>query len=160
LTVTLSGREHAYRRLFGSVFGFKTFGRLLAGSEARRAWAWVTGLVVLSADERLVADLAGSPEVANGVALTIDRLGSGGAAVLAESQHVARLRVLILNRCRIGPDGAIALSVAPQLAGLTELHLRHARVGDRGARAIAESPFLENLQVLKLNHNEIGEPGG
>ena len=156
LHVTISGN---LLRSLGSAFGFSTLGRILATPDARQAWAWVTGLSLIEADDRLLTNVVRAPQFGAVVSLAAESVGAGGTAVLAESLHVKQLRWLLLNGSGIGSDGATSLAVSPRLAGLNELHLRNCGVGDGGAKALAFSPFLENLTRLNLSHNDIGAAG-
>jgi hypothetical protein len=67
-----------------------------------------------------------------------NRIGDAGAAALANSPHLARLRRLQLTDNPLGDDGAMALAASPFLANIEELWIFCCRIGEDGTRALEE----------------------
>lgn len=86
-------------------------------------------------------------------------LGARGAAALARSPHLGRLRVLQLYGNNVGDAGTAALADAAWLRGLHTLFLSQNEVTAAGAASLAESPHLGRLRSLHLDRNPLGVEG-
>jgi hypothetical protein len=73
--------------------------------------------------------------------LKYDRIGEAGAAALAASPHLARLRTLDLQGNQIGDAGAAALASSPHLAGLDELNVLYDNRMKAAGRAALRQRF-------------------
>jgi uncharacterized protein (TIGR02996 family) len=100
------------------------------------------------------AELARSPLLAGlrVLDLSLNPIRTEGAVALATSPHLDKLEWLRLESCNIHPEGIIALAGNPALAGLKWLNLRGRNTIDtEAATALATSPHLNNLQYLWAN---------
>jgi len=115
---------------------------------------WFTGLNAAGA-----ARLAASPELRRLRVLKNHGTPTGdeGVAALVMSPHVANLRRLLMNGNSIGSDGARAIARSPHLGRLTLLFLHHNRIGDAGARDLADSERLGSVEEVYLAANDIHE---
>ncbi len=80
-------------------------------------------------------------------------------AVLADNEHLRRLRSLDLSWHNLESRHLRALIVSTHLTGLTSLTLAYNRIGDSGIRALAEAPLLAQLRQLNLYRNDISTGG-
>jgi uncharacterized protein (TIGR02996 family) len=85
-----------------------------------------------------------------------DRISTTG---LANSPHLAKVRVLHLSHQNLDDESAETLAASKYLRSLEVLELSHNHIGDVGALALAESRFLPRLTMLDLDHNDIGPAG-
>lgn len=143
------------------------------GLKDRTAWAWVDGLTLLSVTAEDVSRVAGSPLLREIDALHLGQdswgdetaCGDAGAAALAASPHLVRLRSLELSDTGIGPQGVRALADAPWVENLDRLEFSGFDcttsnfIGDAGARALAESPRLTRLTSLSLITADVADRG-
>jgi uncharacterized protein (TIGR02996 family) len=79
--------------------------------------------------------------------------------VIADCEHLQRVRSLDLRMNRLETRDLRALVVSEHLTNLTALNLSHNRIGDGGIRALADSPLLGRLTELDLRHNDFGPAG-
>lgn len=89
-------------------------------------------------------------------------LHATGAAALAGSQYLTRLRHLDLAGHYIGDAGLIELVRSANVRFLEYLDVSNNEIGelgDSGIEALVESPNLEQLRVLHLGRNTIGRIG-
>lgn len=85
-----------------------------------------------------------------------------GAAALAGSRYLTRLRHLDLAGHYIGDAGLIDLVRSPNARGLEHLDVSNndiGTLGDSGVEAVVESPHLGRLRVLNLSRNTLGRLG-
>jgi uncharacterized protein (TIGR02996 family) len=87
--------------------------------------------------------------------LSMNQIPDAGAKALAECEHLANFRELVLRENAIGPAGAAALADSPFAANLTYLDLFQNKIGNRGAAALAESEHLSRIRDLNLRDNGI-----
>jgi uncharacterized protein (TIGR02996 family) len=118
-------------------------------------------------DEDLI-ELAASPHLGALTRLDLSDQGRAGSAprpsavgvrALADSPHLANLRVLDLSRLRLGPAALAALVWGSGLPRLEELIWPDNRCRDGGLRALAESPLLHRLITLRLGRNNLTAEG-
>jgi uncharacterized protein (TIGR02996 family) len=105
------------------------------------------------------SEVLSSPHLAGLSELTLDTIGADGAAILAASPHLARLKALRLTFGNIGPEGGSSLAGSPHLANLIELRLGCSLIRDEGVMALASSPHLTRLTILDLSNNNISAAG-
>ncbi len=86
--------------------------------------------------------------------LGLTNLRAEGARALAESNSLARLRVLWLNSNNLDDEGVAALAGSPNLPHLRELHL-DGNVESAGAQALIEAPQLARVRQLSLRSSYI-----
>jgi uncharacterized protein (TIGR02996 family) len=89
-------------------------------------------------------------------------LHGNGAAALADSRTLTRLRVLDLGDQYLGDAGLARLVNSPTAATLERLEVDDnevGEVGDSGVSAVVESPHLGSLKVLSLRRNRLGPLG-
>lgn len=84
-------------------------------------------------------------------------VGAKGAALLASSAKLAKLKVLSLLANAIGPEGCEALAASKHLRGLRALDLRKNKIGAKGAAAIGDA--FPELRTLDLTGNTLGAAG-
>jgi uncharacterized protein (TIGR02996 family) len=117
-----------------------------------------------------VGALAESPSFAGLTELVVrceglqydESIHASGAAALAGSRHLTRLRYLDLAGHYIGDGGLGAIARSPNTRSLEHLDVSHndiGTLGDSGVEALVESPYFEKLKVLNLSRNKI-ERGG
>jgi uncharacterized protein (TIGR02996 family) len=107
--------------------------------------------------------LAGLPQLGTIISLAFadywsSPLTSAGAAALAASPHLGRLRALSLYRNDVGDAGASALARARWLGGLWSLLLGDNGLSSEGVRALAAAA-PPGLRYLQLDGNRPGEDG-
>jgi uncharacterized protein (TIGR02996 family) len=88
--------------------------------------------------------------------LSSNKVGEGGAKVLAQSPLCASLARLDLSSNPLGDRGAAALAKSPRLGNLRHLDVGRCGVGWRGARSLLRSPLPAQLSHLGLGGNAIG----
>ena len=98
-----------------------------------------------------------------GIDLSGRRIGSGGAARLADAlSDNTQVRQLWLRGCNVGDEGARALaSCLEQNMSIVELYLARNAIGDDGLVAISDALTTSNstLVSLELDGNDVGERG-
>ena len=83
--------------------------------------------------------------------------GKEGAALLATSALLARLKSLRIWGAEKTETLAIELARSPNVGGLEELSLRASSLGDRGVVALASSPYLSKLRHLEIEHDILSD---
>jgi uncharacterized protein (TIGR02996 family) len=137
--------------------GNKASVKALLALAQTEAWAWVEHLSLTGMTPKAMADLAGSPILAE-----VRELGAGPpgadevARVVASTPAFAGLRSLSLGRSFTREGAAIA--GAAHLAGLVELDLRDSEMGVEGLRLLLDSPHLPRVGKLSLYDCKLG-PG-
>jgi uncharacterized protein (TIGR02996 family) len=91
------------------------------------------------------------------LALLGERIGGGGARILAESPHVAGLRSLSLAGQSLGQPGAQALAGSRYFTQLEELNLTACNLVRSAVTLLAQSPNLPRLRRLVLADNPLGD---
>ena len=98
-----------------------------------------------------------------GIDLSGRRIGSGGAARLADAlSDNTQVRQLWLRGCNVGDEGARALaSCLEQNMSIVDLYLASNAIGDDGLVAISDALTTSNstLVTLELDGNDVGERG-
>jgi uncharacterized protein (TIGR02996 family) len=83
--------------------------------------------------------------------------GNKGAAALAASSRLARVRVLALENCRLGKVGLTALATSPHLTALEELAFSNNDWTDQTLQALVGVNPFPKLRQLHLGINQLGE---
>jgi uncharacterized protein (TIGR02996 family) len=92
--------------------------------------------------------------------LSFNELCDSGMQLLAQSAALPRLRSLALtDNGRIGAPGLKLLAESPHLAGLRVLDVSGNDVSDAGVRAVVRSRFLTRLHTFRVHGNRIGDAG-
>ena len=92
--------------------------------------------------------------------LSFNGVCDGGVRLLARSAALPRLRELALNdNGHVSGDGVAQLAESPHLAGLRVLDVSGNDVGDTGVRAVVGSPTLSRLHTFRVFANHIGDAG-
>jgi uncharacterized protein (TIGR02996 family) len=86
-------------------------------------------------------------------------MGDDGVRSIANSKHSANLRRLFLNGNQIHDEGARAIAKSKWFGELTTLFLHNNNITDDGARLLAESKRLPKVTEVYLVQNEIREAG-
>lgn len=97
-----------------------------------------------------------------GLDLCDNRIGSTGAAAIAQSLAASQLQVLDLGGNKIGVNGAVAIATALSTAKtqLRELRLSGNDIGDVGAEAMAfVIATISTMRTLHLSNNHITAHG-
>jgi hypothetical protein len=87
-----------------------------------------------------------------------DSVHANGAAALARSRHLTRLRLLDLGGHHIGDAGLKDLAESPIARPLEHLDVSYneiGSIGESGITAVVESPYFDRLRVLNLARNAI-----
>jgi uncharacterized protein (TIGR02996 family) len=133
----------------------------LRGLAASEHLARLTRLTIRWGDRltsATVGALAGSPHAANLHELSLQMsVGEKGAAALAGSKSLARLRRLVLTGGKLNEKAVARLVGSPALAGLRCLTLIDSFEGDAPVRVLAAATGLPRLRVLELHDNGIGD---
>jgi uncharacterized protein (TIGR02996 family) len=114
--------------------------------------------------------IANSPNLANLTALDLSAheqqpvycMHADGAAALANSIHLTRLRDFDLTDHYIGDAGLISLVNSPNARSLERLVVAYNEIGilgDSGIEAVVESQYLRNLRELVLVGNRLNPLG-
>jgi uncharacterized protein (TIGR02996 family) len=109
------------------------------------AYAWIETVEVTRVTDHGAVRLARKPQLDDAPALVLrsggqsaGTLADDGAAALAESSHVARLKRLTLSGHDIRRAGALALAQSSRLGGLRLLDLSYHRINGEAWEALRE----------------------
>jgi Ran GTPase-activating protein (RanGAP) involved in mRNA processing and transport len=123
----------------------------------------LAGLTVLELDNNRLEDnalraLAGAAKGRlEKLNLARNRIGSAGAAALADAPLLDSVRELILYNNPIGPEGIQALASSRHVANLETLQLQDAMIDEAAATVLAESDSLKQLRTLHISHDGVSE---
>jgi uncharacterized protein (TIGR02996 family) len=147
-----------FRRGFVEGVGLPASAFLAQGATLFRS-APVSELKLYSAAS-VLPELCLSPHLARVRVLDLEKndLGDADVEALAASPHLGELATLLLWCNQVGDAGVRAL-VAAHAPRLTRLDLSGNTVGDAGAAALADSLFLGRLVMLDLTGNQITDAG-
>jgi uncharacterized protein (TIGR02996 family) len=117
------------------------------------------GSVMVKGSEPFTTHMGRVFEIAPVTTAVFEKVDDAGAAAIASSPFLSRLRHLSLAFCRVGDAAAEAIAASPHAANLRSLRFYRCGVGPRGAQALASSPYLAATLDLDLRGSPIGEAG-
>ncbi|MBY0228017.1 MAG: TIGR02996 domain-containing protein [Gemmataceae bacterium] len=146
-----------YRRGFVEGVGLPASALLAQGAALFRA-APIDEIKLYHAGGML-GEVASSQHLARLRVLDLEKneLGDGDLDSLAWSPHLGELRTLLLWSNHVGDAGL--RSLLGGLPRLERLDLSGNAVGDGGAESLARSPVYGRLRLLDLSANQIGDAG-
>ena len=111
--------------------------------------------VGVSGSEAFTTQMGRVFETAPVTTAVLEKVDDAGAAEIATSPYLSRLRHLSLAFCPVGDAAAEALASSPLATNLKSLRFYRCRVGARGAQALAASRYLSASLDLDLRGNPI-----